>query len=446
MADQNETVKRTRDEYEFQPGYLEIIERPASPLARMTAFALVLLIIIALAWSFIGHLDIHASTVGRLIVSSHSKVIQSVEAGEVSSINVRDGQRVKKNELLLTLNPVGVEAQIRELEKQQIYKQLELARLKALLTEDPPEQFKPVPRASTLENDIARKHLLSEWQSITQQLDSFDSQMKVNLANQRAIDAELQGLKMLAGNVNQRLAATRKLVEKKQFPRIDFLEQETEALQLQLTTARKLEDRKVLTAESQSLQEQRDAYLAEQRLKYYDELIQAQESLAIISQRLVQEQETRRLHNIRSPVAGVVQQLAVHTRGGAVESAQQLMVIVPDEAQLEAEVMVLNKDVGFVNKGQPVEIKVDSFPYTRFGTIPGEVSHVSRDAVEHEQMGLVFPARVTLSESAIQVEGERVALQAGMSVNVEIRTGDRRVIDYLLSPLQEYQSEALRER
>lgn len=108
--------------------------------------------------------------------------------------------------------------------------------------------------------------------------------------------------------------------------------------------------------------------------------------------------------------------------------------------------MILNKDVGFVLPGQAVEVKVDSFPYTRFGTLSGEVKHVSRDAMEDQQQGLVFPARIRLNSDRLSVEGKSVRLSAGMAVSVEIKTGRRRVIDYLLSPLQEYQSEALRER
>ncbi len=118
----------------------------------------------------------------------------------------------------------------------------------------------------------------------------------------------------------------------------------------------------------------------------------------------------------------------------------------PDGNELDAEVMVLNKDVGFVKAGQAVEVKVDAFPYTRYGTLQGEVVHVSRDAIKDEQQGLVFPTRIRLKHTSIAVDEQWMPLQAGMSVTTEIRTGDRRVIDYLLSPIQQYQSEALRER
>ena len=149
---------------------------------------------------------------------------------------------------------------------------------------------------------------------------------------------------------------------------------------------------------------------------------------------------------IKAPVDGVVQQLAVHTLGGVVTQGQELMIIVPEGLDLEAEVTIENKDVGFVRAGQPVEVKVDSFPYTKYGTIKGEVIHVSRDSMEDEQQGLVFPARVRLAAQTVQADDEIIQLSAGMSISAEIKTGDRRVIDYLLSPLKEYQSESLNER
>lgn len=122
------------------------------------------------------------------------------------------------------------------------------------------------------------------------------------------------------------------------------------------------------------------------------------------------------------------------------------MVIVPQDAHLEAEVNILNKDIGFVRAGQPVEIKVDSFPFTKYGTISGELLHVSKDAVEDERLGYVFPARIRLANDKILVDDTWVTLGAGMSLVAEVKTGSRRLIEYLLSPLQQYQSEAMRER
>ena len=141
-----------------------------------------------------------------------------------------------------------------------------------------------------------------------------------------------------------------------------------------------------------------------------------------------------------------MQQLAVHTVGGVVTPAQQLLAVVPGEEALEVEATILNKDIGFVRTGQAVTVKVESFPYTRYGYLTGKVVSVSHDAMQDEKLGLVFPVRVKLDKSVLQIEGVSVRLSAGMNISAEIKTGKRRVIDYLLSPLQQHITESLRER
>ena len=171
---------------------------------------------------------------------------------------------------------------------------------------------------------------------------------------------------------------------------------------------------------------------------------------------------------MRSPIDGTVQQLAVHTVGGVVTPAQQLMVIVPADSQLEAEAMISNRDIGFVSAGQQAEVKIDTFNFTRYGLLQGKVVSVSQDAIvrdkpnakagapksggalsdssEPEGQELLYSARVSLDETQMQIEDKMVNLAPGMAVTVEIKTGTRRLIEYLMSPLLRYRQESLRER
>ena len=154
------------------------------------------------------------------------------------------------------------------------------------------------------------------------------------------------------------------------------------------------------------------------------------------------------LQRLVSPIDGVVQQLAVHTVGGVVTPAQPLLIVVPQDYPVEVEAQFENKDIGFVKEGQPVEIKVETFPFTLYGTIPGKVLTVSDDAVplDKEKGGLVYASRVSMDRATMQVEGKRIHLSPGMAVTVEVKTGQRQVIDYLLSPLLKSMQESLRER
>ena len=149
---------------------------------------------------------------------------------------------------------------------------------------------------------------------------------------------------------------------------------------------------------------------------------------------------------LTSPVDGTVLQLAVHTLGEVVQTGEQLMIVVPNDVGLEVEALLLNKDKGFVSGGDEAEVKLEAFPFTKYGTIPAEVTLVSNDAVEQEDRGLVFPTRLALARNWIRAEGDNVPLTPGMAVTVEVKTGKRRVIEYLLTPLLRYRDEAIRER
>jgi hemolysin D len=146
----------------------------------------------------------------------------------------------------------------------------------------------------------------------------------------------------------------------------------------------------------------------------------------------------------------------VHTSGGVVTPAQVLLVVVPDEAEVGAEVMLENKDIGFVREGQDAEIKIEAFPFSRYGTVPATVASVSADAVVSDARGAsvngsapvaaLYPATLTLGQRDLEVDGKLVRLSPGMNVMAEVKTGKRRVIDYLLSPLRVHAAESLKER
>ena len=152
------------------------------------------------------------------------------------------------------------------------------------------------------------------------------------------------------------------------------------------------------------------------------------------------------LTKLTAPVDGTVQQLAVHTAGGVVTEAQVLLVLVPDEAEVTAEVVLENKDIGFVSAGQEAEIKLETFPFTRYGTVAATVKSVSADAVNDEKRGAIFPVTLVLGKGVIDVDGKQVRLAPGMNVTAEIKTSQRRVIRYLFDPVKQHVDESMRER
>ena len=205
----------------------------------------------------------------------------------------------------------------------------------------------------------------------------------------------------------------------------------------------------------------------EYRRHQLDDLTKAETKAAGLKQDLVKATERNRLQVLTAPVDGVVQQLAIHTVGGVVTPAQPLLVVVPADNRLEIEAKVSNQDIGFVEPGQEAEIKIETFNFTRYGLLHGRVLNVSRDAIAPDPVAdaardkaqgdaiattaprvpqPVYAARISLDSTQMRVEGKLVNLSPGMAVTAEIKTGERRIISYLLSPLRKYQEDSLHER
>jgi len=182
------------------------------------------------------------------------------------------------------------------------------------------------------------------------------------------------------------------------------------------------------------------------RRQLLDELRQAREQIQQFEPEVARTTQRNALMQLRAPVTGAVQQLAVHTVGGVVTPAQPILSVVPENEPMEVEATVLNQDIGFVRTGQRATIKVESFPYTRYGYIEGVVESVSHDAIQDEKLGLVYQARVRMKKTALMIDGVTVNLTSGMSLTAEINTGKRRVIDYILDPLRRGVDESMRER
>ncbi|MCV6610080.1 MAG: HlyD family type I secretion periplasmic adaptor subunit [Amphritea sp.] len=432
--------------YEFLPEYLEVLEKPPSSVARYFVFAIMVLVFITLLWATLGRIDIIASAEGRLIIDHRSKVIQAPDMGEISDIYVRDGQKVSQGQLLISLNPTEAIAEHQRLKNQLSAVQLDLARVEALLSDDPLGHFMPPDGAGVEKVRMTREVLAADFHSFDAQVDQLTGQIKENKHQQRLLQNVSHETELLIHNARERLKARKKLLDQGHFTRLGYLELEKELIQETRDDARQRSTVAQLASEGQKLVRQ----LAQLRTDHRQKLLERRTTLNTeqidLTKQLVSAAERLRKMNIVAPVAGVVQQQVVHTVGGVVQPAQELMIIVPEDANLEAEVTVLNRDVGFIRAGQTVEVKIDSFPYTKHGTIKGEVVHVSLDSMQDERRGLVYPARIRLARQVIAVGSREVPLSAGMSVVAEIKTGDRKVIDYLLSPLKEYQSESLKER
>jgi HlyD family type I secretion membrane fusion protein len=438
--------KSKRDELEFLPAAIEVMETPASPLGRTIAITIVVFFTIAVFWTIIGKMDIIATAAGKIIPTARVKIIQPLESGVVRAIAVEEGQSVKKGQVLVELDPTGAEADLKRLSHELMTARTEAARLSALLEANPPRSFAP-PQGAAADLIVQNRNMLrSQWQEHLANLDTRDAEIKKRKAERASIEAEITRLTRVLPNIRSRVEGSRKLMKKGYVAKATFLELEQQLLELQgqLGVQRKRFDE--ANSSLSYTRKQRKQVEAEFNRTIIIQRGDALKRAKSFEQDVIKAQERSRLQTLRAPVDGVVQQLVIHTVGGVVTPAQELMVIVPADTRIEVQVMVLNKDIGFVHTNQRAEIKIESFPFTKYGTIDGKVLHISRDAVQDEKLGLIYPARVEMAKSTILSGNKEVRLTPGMVTTVEIKTGKRRLIEYILAPLQRYQDESMRER
>ena len=464
-----EALRRAETELAFLPAALEIVETPPSPIGRAIGVTVIAVFCLALLWASFATVDIVATASGKIVPSGRTKVIQPFETGVVSAIHVRDGQKVKAGEVLIELDSTMTDADRDHLKSDLLSSQMEVARLRAAVSgrSDPTEAFVPPEGASASMIEMNRQLLISQVAEHQGKLAALDRQVKQKQAERESIKAAIAKLDATLPVLSQKVEIRKYLYDKDLGSKIVWLTDYQELIGLQqevLVQESRFQEAEAAVA---ALVETRAQTAAEYRRTRFEELTKAQEKAAGLAQDVIKAEKRAKLKALVAPVDGVVQQLSVHTIGGVVTPAQPLLVVVPLDSHLEIEAMVSNRDIGFVHEGQRAEIKIDTFSFTRYGLLHGEVINVSQDAITRDKpqdkpgdkvqgaevsssepkgQELSYAARVSLDRTQMQVEEKLVNLSPGMAVAVEIKTGSRRIMSYLLSPLLRYKQEVLRER
>ena len=461
--------ERRSEELAFLPAALEIVETPPSPIRRAIGATIILLFCAALAWAWWGTIDIVASAPGKIVPSGRTKVVQPFETGVVRSIQVQDGQAVKAGDVLIELDPTVNAAERDHLHNDLLAEQLNIARVRAALAvgDDPVVDFTPPADAAPLLISAQRQLLVNQVTEHRAKIGALARQEAQKEAEQATTAATIHKLETTIPVIQQRVDIRKTLVDKELGSKLTYFE----VLQLLVEQQQELGVQKSHLREAEAaaaaIRETRRQAVAEYRHTLSDELAKAEQKANGLAQDLIKAEQKTRLQLLTAPVDGVVQQLAIHTVGGVVTPAQSLLVVVPSDSRLEIEAMVSNRDIGFVHSGQEAEIKIDTFNFTRYGLLHGQVLTVSQDAVirdrqqnrpndrtlgtqndtsEPKGQELNYSARISLDRTQMQIDDRMVNLSPGMAVTVEIRTGSRSIISYLLSPLIRYNHDSLRER
>lgn len=445
-----EPPARLQHELEFLPATLSLQETPVHPAPRVTMWLIVIFSLLALIWSILGHVDVVATATGKVVPNSRSKLIQPLEAASVQAIHVNDGQSVQFGELLIELDSTTSEADIERLRHEHLSAYLEMIRFQALLEA---QESGAQPQVDELSVVIDEERLRDElewvsglFHSYEARIDQLDAIIGRREAELRATRALLVKLQSILPITRQRESDYHELLGKNHVSRHQYLELKSSLIEQENDIVSQNERLHEIEALMLEAEQEKNRFIKDSRRDWLDKFNDAKRRSLSLSQELIKSENRNKYMSLTSPVDGFVQQLSVHTVGGVVTPAETLMVIVPKDSDVEIEALLPNKDIGFVHPGQEVEVKFETFSFTRYGTIRGKIFSVSSDAIQDEKLGLVFSVRIKLEKDNIVVNGTPVRLSPGMASTVEIKTDRRRLIDYFLSPLKRYADESLRER
>ncbi|MDD2368114.1 MAG: HlyD family type I secretion periplasmic adaptor subunit [Sulfuricurvum sp.] len=429
----------TKDKHEFTPLLVEIEERPTSPLGRSLLWSLFAFLTIALLWLFFAKIDVVVSARGKVIPVGEIKTLQPVETGVIGSILVKEGQSVKKGEVLMEIDPSVTQSDLESKQKNLSLLELEIERLDAQIND---RAFHP---SSTCQDTaaIATQQMMytSGKLAYDQQRQVLQEQIRQNDEATETAKADLSRLKQLLASAKDheaRLKEVLDIIAKKEFEdaknqRIEYQEQLTMKEHVIAQSQGKLNE----------LNQQLHLVTQEYRNKLLTDLTQKSKEATSLRTEVETTQFRNAKQQIIAPVDGYVGKLLVHTVGGVVTPAEKLLTLIPKGVPLIIQATVLNQDIGFITKEMEAAIKVDTFDFQKYGLLHGKVKHIADDAIDDEKLGPVYEITIDPKETTLRVEGKDLTINPGMSVTAELKVGKRRVIEFFIYPMIKYLDEGL---
>lgn len=436
---------------QFLPAALEVQETPPSPLGHWLLCLLAGLFTLGILWACLGEVDIVVSAPGRIVPNGQVKRVQAPESGTVLEVLTSEGARVEAGQPLIRLDPTYAEADDLRIRKQLNGLALQNSWRRALeqwLAEGwsasmPPEL--PL-RFAAADQARAEALYLQHRKEAGARLRGLEQELAANRADQATVRAERDRARATLAVLLERVAAYKTLLEQQYGARVQYLEMLQQQTELEHSIPVLVSRERQLQETADAISARKEALMREVRRQNLMELARLDSERSALEQEARKARQHRQQLLITAPVSGTVHQLTVHTVGAVVSPAEELMKIIPENAVIEVEAMLRNRDIGFVYAGQPAEVKVETFNFTKYGLIDARVSDISNDAIQDQQLGWVFRMRLKLNQDQIHVEDKLVRLSPGMAITAEVKTGKRRLIEFFLSPLLRYKQESVRER
>ena len=435
-------------------------ERVASPTLHATAIFSMAVFVAIIVMAYVLRVEIVAKGIGKIVPLSRVQIVQSEFPGQISDILVRNGDHVQKGDVVIRLDATEIQTDVNRLEAEVSRLNVESARIAVLMSvvgevsgirstglSEILGQFRQ--RVESNESSFVREQarlLQAEFEELSDALRRIDGRRQANVGSKDVVRAMITRIDEATKTQKERLDTTQSLLDRGTASRaayLDVLDAYTNLLAERNIHIQELQQKDILDAtfetEERSLLSAARSRMLLRQTEINARLFELEQVLVATNRRLANTQLT-------APTTGTVDKLDVFTIGGIVDAGQELLHIVPNENRFEVEAIFSNSDIGFLELGQKANIKLDAFPAERFGSVRGAITNVSADAIETGENQFGFVVRVLPDEPFLSTPTVRYQLQAGMTSQVDVITGDRRIISYFFAPILRTIQESLGER
>lgn len=438
---------KTHDVHEFKPLLAEIEDSPANPLVRVSFFLTLTTVLFFAVWAVVGEVDVVVTAPGKVIPAGHAKVIQPLEAGTISRILVKEGDKVRKGQPLIEIDPSLTTDELETSRTNYRHTRLEIERIESALSGS---SFNGGAGSSGDIISAQQRLYESSRSSLEKQLQSKSEELERAKEEYKQTEVELAKNKSLlaqAKEKKERLAPVIDLI-----PRDDWDKNESDITTYDSNIDQQQHKLLELTHQQVQLNADIARINTDFQITHLQDLSEKQKAATELDGRVRELSFKRRKHTLISPVDGSVDMVYVHTVGGVVAAGEQLLSIVPSDQHLLIQSSVSNHDIGFIAKGMDVQLKVDTFEFQKYGMYEGKVQLISKDSHDSEskqqsagareqtekKLEQVFEVYIQPTTEHIMVEGKEQSLNAGMTLTAEIKTGKRRIIEFFIYPLIKY--------
>lgn len=429
---------------EFKPDAAQIEEGPSPFMAKAVLYGVIAFLAIAVLWALVGKIDRIVVAQGKIVTTSPVVVLQAFGTSRIQSILVHPGDHVSKGEPVVSFDPAFAQADLATLESRVRGQSAERERLQAELSGA--TAFTPVP--TTPEERVAADIFRNHTAQLATELERRDSVIK---QTQEQIDADHSSLVQVARQdqiAKQVTGVHRFLYEQKAGAWLQVIQAQKDQIDVELKMKDLKADAEKLTQQLVGLRAERKAFLDDWNRELSEKLADTNQKLAEAEDDLSKARRIRDFATMVSPVGGIILEVADRSVGSVVREAETLVTVVPADARLELRADLLSRDVSFVRVHDPVFVKLEAYPFQRYGALNGRLEVVSPDSVARkagDSVNVVFPARIQLDDTPAQLASRGIHLGAGLVATAEIKTGERSIASYVLYPLVRSWDEGMRE-